>query len=279
MKLSFSTNAFTRHSITHAVERIAALGYEGVEILADTPHCYPFGMDVDAVARLKALIARCAIQVANVNANTAIGYYGRQFWEPLFEPSLAHPDDDLRAWRVDYTVRCIDLARELGARSVSVTSGRMVPGLAPNRSIELLRESLRRVLDHAERRSVSVGIEYEPGLLVENVDELAALLDAVGSPLLGANLDLGHSHVLGEDPATVLKTLAGKVFHIHLEDIRARKHYHLVPGEGDMDFGLLFNMLRDHGYDGFVSIELYTYPHDPEGAAMRSLEYLRRFAV
>ncbi len=279
MNLSFSTNAFTRHSVFYAIERIAAIGYDGVEILADTPHCYPFSQSAADIDRLKKLIDRFSVRVANVNANTAVGYYGRDFWEPLFEPSLAHPDDDLRAWRIDYTLRCIDLARELGSPSISVTSGRMVPGIAPDRSLELLKESLLRVLDHAERQSVRVGIEYEPGLLVENGDELAAILDSVGSVSLGANLDLGHSHVLGEDPARVMKTLAGKVFHVHMEDIRARKHYHLVPGEGDMDFELLFRTLHAHGYDGFVSVELYTYSHEPEAAARQSLNYLRRFVA
>ena len=279
MNLSFSTNAFTRHSVFYAIERIAAIGYDGVEILADTPHCYPFSQSAADIDRLKKLIDRFSVRVANVNANTAVGYYGRDFWEPLFEPSLAHPDDDLRAWRIDYTLRCIDLARELGSPSISVTSGRMVPGIAPDRSLELLKESLLRVLDHAERQSVRVGIEYEPGLLVENSDELAAILDSVGSVSLGANLDLGHSHVLGEDPVRVMKTLAGKVFHVHMEDIRARKHYHLVPGEGDMDFELLFRTLHAHGYDGFVSVELYTYSHEPEAAARQSLNYLRRFVA
>lgn len=275
MKLSFSTNAFTRHSVFHAVERIAALGYDGVEILADVPHCYPLDLTVAGLDRLRALIDRCSIQVANVNANTAVGYYGREFWEPLFEPSLAHPDGALRKWRIDYTTRCIDLAQALGSPGISVTSGRMVPGLPPEQALQALRDSLNRVLDHAERKAVRVGVEYEPGLLIENGEELAVFLESLPSPFLGANLDLGHSHVLGEDPDCVLTALAGRVFHLHLEDIKRRKHYHLIPGEGDMDFEALFATLRKHGYKGFISVELYTYPHQPESAAARSLEVLR----
>jgi sugar phosphate isomerase/epimerase len=30
------------------------------------------------------------------------------------------------------------------------------------------------------------------------------------------------------------------------------------------------------GFDGFVTVELYTYEHDPEGAARSALEYLKR---
>lgn len=275
MRLAFSTNAFTRHPVEHAVERIAAVGYEGVEILADVPHCYPYRLDAEAVDRLGRLITRCGLEVANVNANTAVGYYDRELWEPLFEPSLAHPDHALRRWRIDYTRRCVDLARALGSTTLSVTSGRMVPGCPPERSLEQLRQSLEEVVEYAEGQSVRVGIEYEPGLLVENAPELASLLETIGSPRLGANLDLGHSHVLGEEPEEVLQALAGKVFHIHLEDIKGRKHYHLIPGEGDMDFRSLFGALERHGYDGFVSVELYTYPQEPEWAAARSLEVLR----
>jgi fructoselysine 3-epimerase len=277
MKLSFSTNAFTRHSVFHAVERIAAIGYDGVEILADVPHCYPFGFEPREVARLRRLIDRCRLRVANVNANTAVGYYGREFWEPLFEPSLAHPDPDLRAWRIDYTKRCVDLARELDSPSISVTSGRMVPGTPPDQSLRMLRESLERVLDHAVHQSVRVGIEYEPGLLIENCGELASLLDSLPSPFLGANLDLGHSHVLGEDPGRVLEVLSWRLFHLHMEDIKGRKHYHLVPGEGDINFQRIFEALGRVGYESFVSVELYTHPNDPESAAARSLEVLRPF--
>ena len=45
MKLAFSTNAYTRFSLTQALEGIRAAGFEGVEILADTPHAYPDSID------------------------------------------------------------------------------------------------------------------------------------------------------------------------------------------------------------------------------------------
>ena len=103
------------------------------------------------------------------------------------------------------------------------------------------------------------------------------LIEEMGSPYLGANLDLGHSHLLGEDPEVVIGALSDRIFHIHVEDIRAMKHYHLIPGLGDIDFEALFNALKKHSYQGLVTVELYTYPHEPEEAAKRSLAYLKRF--
>ena len=228
--------------------------------------------------RLKEILNQTGLKVANINANTAMGYYGREFWEPLFEPSLANPDRSLRQWRIEYSKKCIDMAQALGASCVSITSGRPVPGIAPEKSMDLLRESLARILEYAAQESIRIGIEYEPGILVECCEELAALLADMSSPYLGANLDLGHSHVLGEDPETVIGGLASKIFHIHLEDIRARKHYHLIPGMGDMDFAKLFKLLGNHGYEGFATVELYTYPHEPENAARQSLDYLQRIS-
>ncbi len=276
MRLSFSTNAFVKYSVFEAVERIAAIGYEGVELLADEPHLFADSVSESAVDALRGILHRTGLAVANVNANTAMGYYGRRFWEPLFEPSLANPDDALRKWRIEYSKKCIDLAAATGAPSVSLTSGRVIPGTSPEQSMDFLRDSLGELLEYAGDRSIRIGIEYEPGLLVERYEELAVLIRQMDSPHLGANLDLGHSHVLGEDPETVIRGLSSRVFHVHIEDIKAMKHYHLIPGTGDMDFGELFRILTDYGYEGFVTVELYTYPHQPEYAATQALDFLRR---
>ncbi len=275
MKFSFSTNAFVRYSVLEAVERIARVGYEGVELLADTPHLFPDSVTTSDLERLQALLDRTALQVANINANTAVGYYGRDFWEPLFEPSLANPDQSLRKWRIAYSKKCIDMASRLGAPCVSITSGRAVPGTSPEQSMDLLRQSLGELLEYATERSIRLGIEYEPGLLIERYEEIADLIREMDSPHLGANLDLGHSHVLGEDARTTIQGLASRIFHLHIEDIRARKHYHLIPGTGDMDFTAILETLADIGYDGFATVELYTYPHQPEYAAREALRFLR----
>lgn len=280
MKLSFSTNAFTNFSVFRAVEAIADTGYSGIELLADSPHLYPFATTDSDLARLESLLQAKGLEVANINANTAVGFYshgpdGKTFWEPLFEPSLANPDKDARNWRIAYTRKCIDMARFLSCPTISVTSGRAVPGSSPDTARMRLRESLDGILDYAAGKGVRVGMEYEPGLLVENCAELSALIEATGAENFGANLDLGHSHVLGERPEDVIAAFSSRIFHIHLEDIRARKHYHLIPGEGDMDFNLIFRCLAGISYAGFVTVELYTYPDNPGYAAEKALHHLK----
>ncbi len=275
MRFSFSTNAYTRYALPEALRRIAAAGYDGVEILADVPHWYAFSVSEGDVRSLKALLGELQLSVASLNANTAAGYYGRMFWEPLFEPSLGNPDPEARAWRIDYIKRCIDLARELECDTVSVTSGRMVPGMPPEEGRKVLRQSLEELLDYAQGTGVRLAMEYEPGLLVERGEEVAALIREIGASHFGANMDFGHSRVLGENPWTVIMDLGAHIFHVHLEDIREGKHYHRIPGDGDVNFPLILRGLRRIGYRGFLTVELYTYPHEPDHAAREALNFLR----
>ena len=91
MKLSFSTNAFVRFSVAEAIEIIAKTGYSGVEILADVPHLYPFSTTGPELGEVAASLEKNRIEAANINANTAVGYYGVKFWEPVFEPLACQP--------------------------------------------------------------------------------------------------------------------------------------------------------------------------------------------
>ena len=257
-------------------DRPWAAGYEAVEILADSPHLYPPEITDEKLGCLHDCLTQTGLQVANINANTAMGFYGRSFWEPLFEPSLANPDHQLRRWRIDYTRQCIDLAAALKAPSVSITSGRMVPGTPPDEGLKLLKASIQEILGHAEKKGICLGIEYEPGLLIENSRELVMFLEEMDSPWLGANLDIGHSQVLGENIPEVIETLGKSIVHIHLEDIKGQKHYHLIPGCGELDFAAIFEALQGEGYDGYLTVELYTYPQNPEEAARRSLTHLQQ---
>jgi sugar phosphate isomerase/epimerase len=125
------------------------------------------------------------------------------------------------------------------------------------------------------RHGVRLGIEFEPGHLVGSAAQMCDLLAALDSPLVGVNLDIGHVVCAGEDPAEAVRALRGRIWNVHLEDIRGRIHEHLIPGEGDVDFRAVFSALEETGYDGFVTLELYPYADDPGGAGRRALEHLR----
>ena len=274
MKLAYASNGFTLVSLPDAIHALSRLGYAGVELLADAPHWAPEdasnGREDDVLAALR----ETGLAVSNVNVNTAVGLSATPPADGTFEPSLGHSDPAVRARRMDYTRAAMRFAARAGARCVSVASGRVERDVPPEVGREHLAESLRALCVDADALGLRVGIEAEPALLVERTDELLWLFDRVRHPALGANLDLGHVLCAGEDPVRAIERLQGRIWNVHVEDIRDRKHFHRVPGEGDVDFVSLFRALRSTGYAGFVTVELYTCADRAEAAATRSLEVL-----
>lgn len=277
MRLAYSTNGFTRVSLAQAIERIAAHGYEGVELLADRPHWHPELSEVECRAVRRAL-TQTGIAVSNINLNTAMALWPEWMPETVFEPALSNHDPAVRQRRINYTLAGLDFAVQMGADCVSVTSGRCESDVLPEEGRRYFVESLATLCEAAAARGLRVGIEYEPGLLVETAAEVRAVIDAVDHPALGANLDIGHAICVGEQPADAIACLAGRIWNVHLEDIRGTKHFHLIPGEGDVDFAAVFGALAAHGYDRFVTVELYTCAAQADNAASRALEHLRSFA-
>ena len=53
-------------------------------------------------------------------------------------------------------------------------------------------------------------------------------------------------------------------------------HHHLVPGEGVIDFAATLHAIRQIGYTGWVTIELYPYVDDPDAAARTALERVKQ---
>jgi len=270
MRISFSTNAYINCPIEEAIRRIAAIGYEGIELLADVPHAWPAGLLEVQKRSIRNALADHGLALANVNAfmMRAVGDVRQPYWHP----SWLEPDGWYRQVRVEHTKRAIELAAELGAPSVSTEPGGPLPdAMSYREGLERFARELRPVLELAERCGVWLLIEPEPGLLIERPEQYLELLELVNSPTLGVNLDVGHVYCVGLDPAEAVTTLADHIRHVHLEDIApSRVHRHLVPGEGAIEFESVFEALRSAGYDGWITVELYPYADRPDEAARRA---------
>lgn len=274
MKLAFSTNAYTRFTLIEALRGIRQAGFSGVEILADVPHAYPAQMNERLVGEVSQELDRLGLAVSNINCNCSFGYWKDAPPEPYFEPSLISPNPKHRADRTAMILKTIDFAKAVGARNISITSGRMLGGMPPSKAEVQFTESMKPILDRAEQASIDIGIECEPGLYLEYVAELVEWIKKFGSRRLGANLDIGHSQVIGESIPEVVQILRGRIWNLHVEDIPGRKHYHMIPGQGTLDWTALKQSLQQTGYDRFATVELYTHTADPQTAAEQSFKFL-----
>ena len=115
----------------------------------------------------------------------------------------------------------------------------------------------RELCNVAEERGVRLAVEYEPGFLITDADGLLRLFEAVGSPALGANLDLGHAFLCEDDALGAIARLGDRIFHCHIENMCRGVHKHRLPWEGDMDLGAYIKALAAAGFDGALSLDLY----------------------
>ncbi len=275
MRFAFSTNAYRRFPFDEAAARIAALGYDGLELMADVPHAWPAGLLEAPKRAIRAAMEQHGLGFSNVNAfmMNAIN----DFRHPFLHPSFIEADEGYRRVRIDHTRRALDLCAELKAPHITTEPGGPFRAGEPNRAqaIDLFVESLKPLVDHAEKLGVLLLVEPEPFLLVETTDQYLEIAERINSPALGLNFDVGHAYCVSEDIPRAIAKLAPHTRHYHLEDIAAtREHHHLIPGDGAIDFAEVVAAIKRTGYDGWLTVELYPNLADPDEAARRAMAYL-----
>jgi sugar phosphate isomerase/epimerase len=113
MKLAYSTNAFKRYSLNEAIRMIAEIGYEGIELLCDTPHAYPPTFQDKEIYSFKNQIAKFRLDISNLNAFTLYSI------SDVYHPSWIEDDKASRELRITHTINCIKLAKKIGAKNLS----------------------------------------------------------------------------------------------------------------------------------------------------------------
>ncbi len=274
MKLAFSSNAYMNFSIEEAIQRVAACGYAGIEILAEVPHAWPVNLLPERRDSIRRTLRECKLAVSNVNGFMMNAVNDPR--QPYWHPSWIEPDPHYRAIRREHTRRAMALAKELGASNLQTEpGGPLAPGQSWDDAASVFYEELMPCVADAERLGVSLLIEPEPGLLIERFDEFCRFMERIDSPAVGLNFDIGHAYCVAEDPQDFVHKMAPFTRHYHLEDIAAsRVHKHLIPGTGAIDFGATLRAIAKTGYDGWITVELYPYIENPDQAATEAFDFV-----
>jgi len=270
MIFGYSTNAFVKFSLLESLEKIAGLGFRGVEIMGDRPHLYPPDFTAADLDRVKEALKKHDLNVTNINSFTlfAIG--------DTYLPSWIEPEKQRRDIRIRHTNDCLKVADALGCNNISVPPGGPLNNMSRKEAMSLFHQGMEQVIPLAEQLGVKILVEPEPDLFIENTAEFKSFIRDVKSPAVGLNFDIGHFFCAGEDPVAAFEELFEWVGHVHLEDIAAtRIHNHLITGHGVIQFLDIFKTMIRLNYQGDISLELYPYVDTPESAGRESLYYLR----
>ncbi|EQD81277.1 sugar phosphate isomerase, partial [Saccharopolyspora erythraea D] len=265
MRIAYGTNGFANHRLEDALEVIAELGYDGVALTLDHHHLDPFAGDLPRrVAEVRGRLERLGLSVA---VETGARY--------LLDPRRKHHptlvSDDVER-RVDFLERAVRVAAGLGAEVVSFWSGIRPSDVDSELAWRRMTDGLARVLEEAARCGVLLGLEPEPGMFVERVDDALAVRAALGNPRnLGVTLDVGHCvAVETESAADCARRLGELLVHVQLDDMRPGVHEHLEFGQGELDLPGTLAALSEAGYTGQAAVELPRHSHAAPEVARRA---------
>jgi len=156
-----------------------------------------------------------------------------------------------------------------------------------------LAEGCRAVTEFAQELGIKTTIENH-GFFCQDSDRVEKLINAVNHPNFGVLLDIGNFLCVDEDPVKAVGRLLPYVFHVHVKDFHVKSGMLPNPGKGwfksrggnylrgaiighgDVPVVQCLNLLKNAGYDGFLSIE-FEGIEDPIAGIAIGAENLRRY--
>ena len=266
-KLCFNSTTLRNLDLFHALKEIKGAGYEGVELTLNDTHLHPLGVTDARVRELREFCLDAGISIVCVAAGgpTLLG-------EVPYEPSLIGSDVEGRRRRRDLIKRSMEVTNLLGVPVMNFNSGFLREEVSSEQAADRLREAIDEFL--AEASDLILVMEPEPGFYIGTTDAALPVIQAVDSPRLRLNLDIGHVFCCEEQPYEAIEKSLPYARHIHIEDIKGRVHHHEIPGEGDIDFKRVVESIKASGYEHFVSVELHHHDTQWERALNESRSYL-----
>lgn len=235
----------------HAFEAAAALGYDGVEIMVWSD------AHTQQVRSLERLVADYGVPVTSIHAPSLVLSQG--VWGRLPGPKLE---------------RSVDLALELGASTVVVHP----PFRWQRRYAAGFAEHVR-TLEAATGVQIAVENMFPWRLRNRSLNAYLPAWDPVDQMYEHVTLDLSHAAVARQDGLQMLRSLGGRVAHLHLADgAPSTMDQHLVPGRGSQPCAEVLGELTHTGWQGDVVVEIQTRRARTMGDRYADLRESLRFA-
>ncbi len=252
-------------SIDQVIERASELGVQGVDIL----HRQMDGEDRGYLQHLK--------RHAFVNGVDLVALSIHQ--------DFVDPSREERQKNIDHTLKCLQLAHDMGIPCIRLNSGRwntlasfddlmkargiepVLPGYTEDDGFKWCIESIERCLGRAEELGVVMALENHWGL-TRTPAGLLRIANAIRSPWLGVLMDTGN---FLEQPYEKLEAIAARTVFVQAKTYYGGGEWYTL----DLDYGKVARILADVGYTGYVSLE-FEGKESAETGVPKSLAMLRR---
>ena len=206
--------------------------------------------------------------------------------------NLLEPDKARRAQLGKELRRAIKAAADLGVDVVCILAGFPLPGKDRRQTIE---QELPRVfiplVEFAAKHRVKLACENYFATNIMNLDHWQRLFEVVPHANFGLNFDPSHLHWQGIDYLEAVDLFSGRIFHTHAKDVEIKQHKlrrvgnqsrgwwrYVIPGYGEINWGVYVARLRAAGYNGVLSIEHEDSAFGAEEGFVKGRRHLAQYA-
>jgi sugar phosphate isomerase/epimerase len=269
MKTSLITSIYGQRGQIRPIEEliptVAQTGIDAIELFAEQnygPKNRHAGLDVPLaqIKKTKKLADKYKLKISSISAHF---------------PLISQTPKLQRLYINEYK-KCIDQAVILETNFVHGFSGdpdtKNTIVRDEDRAWSIFREGCIEILDYAQARKISFGMEPVINHLVHGLKSCEKMFEVVGRNDLYINYDPSHLYLCGQatDPFTFIKKYAKRIKHVHIHDAfgagifnwtRYKKTLEPIwtnfkaPGMGEIDLAKIVATLKKSGYDGYLSIE------------------------
>ncbi len=269
--------------LEEGVRDIAELGFKGWEVLDQSTVSKDWGRRHFFFGDVRPPIFQSDTQY--LNWWSRLSQYQEKYHIPLTTVyySGEWSSEFTREQEINAAEAVARLLKGMGSSNLVVAGGPTKPGGNTEREYQAVGASLNELARRIKR--FGVNLSYHPHLdtMVETREQLDKLAAATDPTLVGFCMDPAHLVVRGEDIVQIYRDYVDRIWYTHFKDVTKGNHTKLVGparydtfaelGKGQVNFPALTKILLDHGYEGWITIELDRSP-TPKESAMRNKQYM-----
>lgn len=270
MKFAICNEIFQGWKLEDVFPYIARLGYSGLEIAPFTLANSVNEISAAERQRIRDLAARNKIEIVGLHWLLAKP-------EGLY---LNHTNSVIRARTANYLVDLVDCCADLGGTIMVLGSPKqrnLLPGVSGDQAWEWTAATLRDAVKRAEDRGVTICFEPLSPAETNFINTAAAAIEFIkpfNSPAIKIILDVKAMCSEPKPIPQIIRESWPHFAHFHANDKNLKG-----PGFGDVDFKPILGTLKEVGYGGFVSVEVFNFEEGAETIAAKSIEYLKQVAT
>ncbi len=193
-----------------------------------------------------------------------------------------HPDKEQREEELRFFEENLKYAKFMGAHMVGTEPGSVgsVEQTHSEETYQVFLQSFKRLATQAEKLGVLIAIEAVSSCTINNPEKMRRFLDDIDSPNVCVILDcvnmLNVDNYKQQDEIIekAFSLYKEKIAAIHLKDFKVAdgKFIRVIPGEGELNFNLLFKLIKKH--KPHIEMLLETYTEEEIPVAKKALEKL-----